>query len=84
MSDKKETLQKEVDDLYKSYWKDHVETDGVIDLEKVKRELYDFKKLMEDAMKVYSHVTGGAVSNLLVTAEEVIQRADECKKKTDD
>jgi hypothetical protein len=60
------------------FWKPRVTNDdGTIDMEKLKRELFDFSTLMESAAEVYEHVTGGAVSKVNTLPEVVCSLADE-------
>lgn len=63
---------------FEDYWRDLVcRPDGSLDEDKVKRELHDFRGLMERTAKVYEHVTGGRVSKLNTLASEVIAIADD-------
>ncbi len=50
------------DQIYDEFWKDLVETDGVLDLEKVKAELADFHDVMHEVSQAYCEITGGALS----------------------
>jgi hypothetical protein len=58
-------------------WKDLVTTNGRIDKAKLMVELADFSILMEEACKVYCHVTGGRVLTVEAMAEDVIHAATE-------
>ena len=63
---------------YEEFWRDLVEReDGNIDLDAVQRELHDFGVLMENAAKVYCHVTDGRVSKLNTLPDSVIIMADD-------
>ena len=62
---------------YADFWKDIVETNGVLDLDKVQRELSDFYFLMEEAPKVYMEVSGGMISKTNTYASEVLNLFEE-------
>lgn len=64
------------DEIYDEFWKDLVETDGVMDPEKVKAELADYSFLMHEVPKVYSEVTSFRVSKPNTMAFEVIAEHD--------
>ncbi len=61
---------------YDSFWKEIVETDGKLDIEKVKVELYDFSFMMQEVPTVYMHVTGNRLSKTMYYASSVISEAD--------
>ena len=67
----------DVERVYQEFWKPIVERDGVLDVEQVKRELFDFWQAMQRVPKVYCHVTGDQVSKMLTDAEVVCNLADE-------
>lgn len=50
---------------------------GRIDKAKLKTELADFSILMEEAGKVYAHVSGGRINSVRVMATDVIATATE-------
>lgn len=66
-----------VDEVYEDFWKPIIERDGVLDIEQLKKELFDFWQVMERVPKVYCHVTGDQVSKLLTDADTVCNLADE-------
>jgi hypothetical protein len=66
-------IMNDVDQIYKDFWKDIVENeDGSINLEQLKKELYDFHFVIEEVPKVYMAVTNGAMSKPNYYANEVI------------
>jgi hypothetical protein len=66
------------EDLYESYWKELVENpDGTLNLDAVKRELFDFHFVMSEVPKVYDHITGGGLSKANYYASGVISLAEE-------
>lgn len=67
----------DIEDDYQSFWKDLVETDDVMDPEKVKAELYDFHFMMHEVPKVYCHITGNLLSKTMYYASTVIAQADD-------
>lgn len=52
----------EVEENWNDFWKDIIMPKGYIDLEQLKKELFDYSNIMHGASEVYYHVTGGAVS----------------------
>lgn len=61
---------------YQEYWKALVETDGKLNLDKVMRELHDYKFILDQVPKVYGHVSGGMISKPNTYASEVIAQHD--------
>ncbi len=77
---KDETYQ----DVYERFWKDIIETNGVFDIEQVKKELSDYEFLLEQVPIVYCEVTGNRISKPNTYAFEVIgeyQRVLESREK---
>lgn len=63
---------------FEAFWKDLIiRPDGKIDLEQIKKELYDFSQLLVFVSKVYDHITGGKISKPLTLPDEVCGAADE-------
>ncbi len=71
-------MQDTPESVYESFWKDLVETDGVMDPEKIKAELCDYRMVMQNAVKVYLHITNGKIGKLNTDPDVVCQIADEC------
>lgn len=72
--------QKELttESVYQDFWKQTIENeDGSINLEQLKKELFDFYILLNDVPKVYEHVTGGSLTKVNTLPEHIIQYADE-------
>lgn len=67
----------EVERVYREFWAPIVEADGRLDIEQVKRELYDFWQAMQMVPKVYCHITGNRVSKILTDSNVVCSLADE-------
>lgn len=59
---------------YEEFWKPILETDGLIYMDQLKRELFDFHRLMKNARNVYDYVTAGRISNPM-TDPDVIKEA---------
>jgi len=72
---------KDYEKEYEDFWKEIVETDGVMDIDKVKRELSDFSKLIENIPLVYDHITNGQVSKPLTDPNVVIALHDDIRTK---
>ena len=53
----------EVEKVYQEFWKDIVENeDGTINVEQVKKELADFRMVMDNCASAYSEMTCGMIS----------------------
>ena len=52
----------DVNKVYEEFWKFIIELDGEIDFEQVKRELYDYRIVMQEVSKVYCEITDGTFS----------------------
>ena len=63
--------------LYEHFWKGIVEKDGVLDMDAVMRELFDFHALMYNAAIVYCHVTGNRISKVNTDPDAVCAVADD-------
>lgn len=58
---------------YREFWARIVENDDQLDVEKVARELADYKYLLDNVPKVYAHATGGKLSKPFYAPEQVIE-----------
>ena len=60
------------------FWKELVcDENGNVDVEQLKKELYDYSCLMSQVPIVYEHVTGGRLSKPNYSASVVTNSADE-------
>jgi hypothetical protein len=71
-----EEMDRAVDLVWEGFWWPLMCPDGVLNAERVKAELYDYHVLMDNASRVYDHVTGGRISKTSTTAGAVIAEAD--------
>ena len=72
----------EIEQDYRLYWKDIVEKpDGSLDVEQVKKELFDFHAVIEEVSKAYDAITGGKFSKPLTAHDYIIQAVDDCTEK---
>ena len=69
-------MDEEIEQVWKEFWLPLLEKDGKIDMEQVKKELYDFRMVMKNASKVYEHITSGKISYANTSADAVISEAD--------
>jgi len=74
-----EIIDNEVQKDYEEYWKDIIEKDGVVDMEQVKKELSDFRYIIEQLPKVYMHITNGILSKHMYSAETIIRLHDDIR-----
>lgn len=70
------TERTDYETTYDEFWRDLVETDGSLDLDKVKRELHDYARVLDNVPKVYCHITHGRISKANTPADAVISEAD--------
>jgi len=70
-------MLKDYEQVYEDFWKDLVEVDGKIDFDQIKKELYDFHRLIQNIPRIFEHVTGGACTKPLTNVEVVCSLADE-------
>lgn len=71
------TLQgADYEQTWKEFWGPIVTANGVVNIDQVKRELYDFHVLTRNVSRVYDHVTGGNLSKPLTDPKAVMHAAD--------
>lgn len=63
--------------VYEEFWKDIIEPNGQIDMDALKRELFDYWTFMNEASKVYYAVTGGRISKVNTNADTVINEIED-------
>ncbi len=77
-----DTERDPVDVVFEEFWSlILIDDQGDIDLDQVKKELFDFWQVMQEVPKVYCHITGNQVSKILAKAEVVISLADDSYAK---
>jgi hypothetical protein len=64
-------------ECWDDFWAPICAPDGELDLEQVKKELFDCHGMIQEIPKVFDHVTGGRISKPNTMAFEVIAMADE-------
>lgn len=63
----------EVEQCYQEFWKDIIcKEDGSIDIEQLKKELYDYNRVLDNVPAVYCEVTGGLLSYPTYKSETVL------------
>lgn len=65
------------DEVYENWWKELVETDGVLDLKKVKAELFDYYTFMDEVSTAYCDITEGKFSKPNTLAVHIIDAVNE-------
>ena len=75
-------MNKEIEKVFQEFWvpiifnlRNGTRT-GKLNLEQLKKELFDYYNLLNEVPKVYDHVTGGLISKPNTKAFEVIAAAD--------
>lgn len=67
----------EIERVWQTYWLPTLRgEDGKVSLERLKAELYDAYFLVDQARRVYHHVTGGLTDDLTASADGIIALAD--------
>lgn len=70
--------EKDYDREYDTFWRPLLEfPNGAIKHEELRKNLYDFSRLIENVMKVYFELTGGIISKPLTDPDTVIQLVQE-------
>jgi hypothetical protein len=62
---------------FESFWKRILVKKGELDMDQVKRELHDFKVMMDNVSQVYCHITGNRMSKPNYDASVVISVYEE-------
>jgi hypothetical protein len=68
--------RKAVERVFRAYWLPLLTEGGKISIEKLKGELYDAWFLVNEARRVYRHVTGGVTDDLTASADGIIAMAE--------
>ncbi len=66
-----------VEGMWRRFWEPLVCPNGTFDLEQVKKELFDFGRVMEQVSLVYANITGGRISKPNTDAGVVIAVVDD-------
>ncbi len=70
-------VDKQVEEVWNESWVPILICGGELDLQQLKRELYDFSCMMREVAIVYDTLTGGLVSKPNTCASTVIELAEE-------
>ena len=63
----------DVEKVWQEFWKDIVyDEQGNLNVEQIKKELYDFYFVMQEVPKVYCEITGGRLSYVTYPAKTVL------------
>lgn len=63
----------EVEQCYQEFWKDIIcNEDGSINIEQLKKELYDYSGVLDNVPAVYCEITGGMLSYPTYKSETVL------------
>ncbi len=77
----RQATDEEVEEVWKEFWLPIVAPNGALEIEQVKKELFDFHRVMGEVPKVYMHVSGNQFSKVTTMAEYVMTAADEHYRK---
>lgn len=67
----------EVEQDFREFWMPLVFKDGALDLEQVKRELFDYHAVIREVSRVYDHITNGRFSKPNTLAVYIISAAEQ-------
>lgn len=67
----------EVEHNFEENWADIITPNGELDMPALKRELYDFTRVMHEVSRVYDAATGGLISKPNTLADNVIAAIDD-------
>src|SRR5690606_39517010 len=71
------SAEDEIERVWQTYWLPTLRgEDGKVSLERLKAELYDAYFLVDQARRVYHHVTGGLTDDLTASADGIIALAE--------
>lgn len=73
-----------VENVWEHFWKGIVAKNGKLDIEQVKKELFDFYIMMDNVPYVYNVVTGGRFSKPLTPANVIIEEFESLFQPIDD
>ena len=65
-------VDSEVEDNWREFWMPIVAPNGVVNIQQVKRELFDFSVVMRNVSEVYDELTGGMISKPNTRSSAVI------------
>lgn len=65
-----------IEHFYAKHWSEIIEPGGELDMDQVKKELYDYRRMMHEVCMVYMHITNSRISKPNTMAHEVIGVAD--------
>lgn len=71
----------EVEQNYQENWKEILEPNGVLVMEQLKKELFDFSRMMENMTTIVHEITGGRMSYPTYPATTVLRIASEYREK---
>lgn len=76
-------MKNNVEDVWSTFWKPIIVKDnGQIDLDQLKKELFDYHTIMGEVARVYCHISGNRVSKPNTAAEVLISMYDEAVTQT--
>lgn len=82
--------QEDIEKEWEDTWKDIVFKNGVLDLEQLKKELYDFSNVIRNVETVYEYITCGSLScctydsDLVINVIKETRESEEQEFKDDD
>ena len=78
----KQTTDSEVNRVFETFWMPLLgDGNGGVDMEQVKRELYDYRIVLREVSLAYDAITGGKFSKPNTAHEYIIDAADEYYSK---
>lgn len=63
----------DAESCWNEFWKPLVTTHGAIDIEQIKKELFDFSNVLDGLSEIYSEITAGGVSKVLTKKSVILE-----------
>lgn len=71
------TTDADIEKVWQDFWLPIVAPDGVVDLQQIKRELFDFHTVIREVPKVYREITGNLFSKANTQTGYIIEAAEQ-------
>lgn len=66
--------------IYQEFWVPLLEVDGVLNIDQMRRELFDYHSLLRNVNHVYWTLTNGVISNPQTAPQHVITYAEAARR----
>ena len=73
----KTTTDEDVEKVWQEFWLPIISPSGTVDLQQIKRELFDFHTVINEVPKAYCEITGNQFSKATTQAIHIIADAED-------